>query len=266
MKRNPSFKLRNLNIPVVLAILLVHVMAAIAPFYFSWSALLVFLVLTPISTLSVTLCYHRLLTHRSFDTPKWFEYLLTIVTTLSWQGGPMTWVGNHRIHHKYSDMEGDPHTPNDGFSWSHLWWMLFNSPDDPRKVTLDLQRDNVMVWIDKLFWLPQVVLGIVLYYTLGLECLLWGVGLRTVCVFHFTWFVNSAAHTWGYRNFETNDNSRNLWWVAILSFGEGWHNNHHHQQSSAQHGMMPGEFDFTYQVIRFLEKVGLASKVIQPRP
>lgn len=266
MKRNPNFRWSNLNVTVTLAIVIVHIMAIMAPFYFSWDAFWAFLALTLLTTLGVTLCYHRFLTHRSFKTYKWFEYLLTIITCLSWQGGPMTWVGNHRIHHRYSDEEGDPHTPKEGFDWSHILWMFFNSSEDPKEMARDLGRDPIMVLIDRFFWVPQVALGIYLYYVGGISCLLWGIGLRTVVVFHGTWFVNSAAHTWGYRNFETNDNSRNLWWVALFSLGEGWHNNHHQQQGSAAHGMRWYEIDITYWVICFLEEIGLAWDVKRPIP
>lgn len=270
----------RLDWPVVLGIAGMHIGCLFAPFYFSWSALGVALFFAWLTGgIGITLCFHRLLTHRSFKTPKWFEYLITSIGCLAWQGGPIQWVGVHRLHHKHADEELDPHTPKHGFTWSHALWCMHRQPEgrDPKDAAMDLQRDAGLRLLNKYFWVPQFLLLPVLYAggelaaymglgTSGLSWFLWGVCVRTVFVYHATWFVNSAAHTWGYRNYETNDISTNLWWVALVSFGEGWHNNHHAHQRSAAHGLRWYEFDLTYWVIRLLARVGLAKDVVLPEP
>ncbi|HEX7010008.1 MAG TPA: fatty acid desaturase [Phycisphaeraceae bacterium] len=265
--------------PVVIGIGTLHAGSLLGPLYFSWSAVLAAAALVWLTGgLGITLCYHRLLTHRSFKTPKWFEYFLTILGCMAWQGGPIQWVGTHRIHHKHSDQELDPHTPKHGFTWAHIFWCMHKESEGQvaADAAKDLQRDPVMRLIDRYFWLPQLFLAGALYgighglaaagfHTSGLSWLIWGVCVRTVVVYHGTWFVNSASHTWGYRNFNTRDHSTNLWWVALLSFGEGWHNNHHAFQRSAAHGLRWFEFDATYLTIRLLGWMGLAWDIVLPQ-
>ncbi len=272
--------LRRLNYFVVAVMVLIHAVAALAllPSLFSWSGLALCLLFIWISGgLGVTLCYHRLLTHRSFKTPKWFEYFLTTCACLSWQGSPVEWVGMHRLHHKHSDTDHDPHSPQHGFTWAHIFWMLYREIEglSARDAAKDLLRDPGMRIIDRLYWLPQLILAAGLFAagwaldgtTLGLSWVVWGVALRTVLVFHTTWFVNSASHTWGYQNYkDTGDHSTNLWWVALLGFGEGWHNNHHAHPRSAAHGLRWFEFDATWLTIRALSWVGLARDIHLPKP
>lgn len=255
-----------------------HIICILAffPMFFSWSGLIIAFALWCIcGGWGICIGYHRLLTHRSFATPKWFEYFLTLLGTMNWQGGPIRWVGVHRIHHKESDGDLDPHSPQHGFTWAHMFWTVMKDPEgvDPYAVTKDLQRDSTMVWIDRYFYIPLFLLAPVLFglgwwllgtWQGGMSWVVWGVAVRTVFGYHATWFVNSAAHTWGYRNFKTKDGSRNNWWVALLSFGEGWHNNHHAQQRSAAHGMRWWEIDLSYMTIRVFELVGLAKRVVRP--
>ncbi len=253
-------------------------MLALVPAFFHWSGLLLmFFMFFVNGCLGVCLGYHRLLTHRSLRTPRAVEYALTILGTLSYQGSPLQWVGTHRIHHRESDGPGDPHSPQHGFTWAHVLWCFYKHPDgyDPLDFTKDLQRDRGMLLIDRFFYVPQIVLAGLLFglgwialgtWQGGMCWMIWGVAVRTTVLFHATWFVNSAAHTWGYRNFETKDGSRNNWWVALISFGEGWHNNHHAQQRSAAHGMKWWEFDPTYWIIVLMERIGLAQRVVRPKP
>ena len=272
---------RALDWPVVIGLVAVHLGCLAAPFYFSWSALAVACVFAWLSAgLGITLCYHRLLTHRSFKTPKWFEYLLTTLGCLACQGGPIQWVGTHRIHHQHSDMPNDPHSPTHGFAWAHVFWCMHKNqgamPWTACSAAQDLCRDRGMRLINKFYIVPQLLA--LLFCALGgewaaqfgweisgLSWVFWGVCVRTVFVYHMTWFVNSAAHTWGYRNYQTNDNSTNLWWVALASFGEGWHNNHHGDQRAASHGRRWFELDPTYWTIRLLGWVGLAKDIVRPR-
>ncbi len=272
----------GINWSTSLGIGLMHVvaLAAFIPGLFHWSALLLVPIIYYLAGgLGICLCYHRLLTHRSFQTSKPVEYFLTILGTLSWQGGPIRWVGTHRIHHAESDGPDDPHSPQHGFTWSHIFWCFYKWPDgrDPFHVTRDLQRDKFLVLIDKYFYIPQFFLAAILFalgwwvlgdtlggWQGGLCWVVWGVAVRTVFTYHATWFVNSASHTWGYRNFKTGDGSKNNWWVALLSFGEGWHNNHHAQQRSAAHGMRWWEIDTTWWVILLMEKLRIAKRVVRP--
>jgi stearoyl-CoA desaturase (delta-9 desaturase) len=275
-----GIELEHLNWPVVIGIAGIHVLGLLAfvPQFFSWSGVGIMLLLIWMTGgLGITLCYHRLLTHRSFKTPKWFEYLLTSLACMAWQGGPVDWVGTHRIHHKHSDEPDDPHSPSqDGFAWAHVFWCMHRQTDGMRAedAAKDLLRDPGQRWLNRFFYLPQFGLVGLLYllgwwaggHALAWSWIVWGVGLRTVLVYHGTWFVNSATHTWGYRNFETKDQSTNLWWVALVSFGEGWHNNHHAHQRSAAHGLKWYELDMTYWTIRLLGKIGLARDIVLPDP
>ncbi len=270
----------NLNFKIISALAVMHLIAIMAvwPTLFSWTGLILFGVFSWLTACAgITLCYHRLLTHRSFRTPKWFEKVLTICASLAWQGGPITWVGMHRLHHKHSDTDHDPHSPQHGFSWAHILWMLQKTTDGltPEDAARDLQRDQWMVLAERYFWLPQIVLAAVLLgigwaiggWSLGVSWVVWGVALRCIFVFHSTWFVNSAAHTWGYQNYKhTGEKSTNLWWVAILSWGEGWHNNHHAHPRSASHGLRWFEIDLTWWMIRVMSWVGLARDMNLPKP
>ncbi|MDH3743946.1 MAG: fatty acid desaturase [Acidobacteriota bacterium] len=270
---------RSLNWGVLVGIGAMHVGSLLAPFFFTWSGLVVACFLYWVSgCLGVTIGYHRLLTHRSFKTPKWFEYFLTACACLAWQGGPVQWVGVHRIHHAHSDTDGDPHTPSHGFAWSHVFWCMFKEAEGRRAADAakDLLRDRGLRFLDRHFRWPQLALMLFLFgagelagsFGLfaadGASWVVWGVFVRTVFLYHSTWFVNSASHTWGYRNFATDDNSTNLWWVSLLSFGEGWHNNHHAYQRSVAHGMRWFELDVSYLIIRTFSKMGLAWDLILP--
>ena len=275
-----GLSLRQLDWPIVIGIILLHAGCLLAPFYFSWSGLIVAGVLVWVTgPLGITICYHRLLTHRSFRTPKWWEYLMTICGCLASQGGPVQWVGTHRMHHKHSDEDLDPHSPKHGFAWSHVFWCLYRSeifPWTAAHAARDLRRDRGMRLIDRFNVVPQLILVALCFLggtwaahlganTSGLSWIIWGVCVRTVFVYHATWFVNSATHTWGYRNYDTADGSTNLWWVALLSFGEGWHNNHHGDQRAASHGRRWFELDLTYWTILLLGVVGLARDIVPPR-
>ena len=266
---------RNLSWIVIGGIGLMHAVAVLAfwPQLFSWSGLGICLGLIYLTSgVGVTLGFHRLLTHRSFKTPRWFEYVVTVCGCLAWQGGPANWVGMHRLHHRHSDDDLDPHSPKHGFTWAHILWTLHRDYEGlPLKTAaMDLLRRPGMRWLNKLFWVPQLLLTALLFglgwwiggVWLGLSWVVWGVAVRTVYVFHTTWFVNSASHTWGYQNYgDTGEHSTNLWWVALLTFGEGWHNNHHAHPRSAAHGLRWFEIDPTYWLIRVLGWVGLARKI-----
>jgi stearoyl-CoA desaturase (delta-9 desaturase) len=210
--------------------------------------------------------YHRLLTHRSYKTPKWIEYFLATCGSLALEGGPMFWVATHRIHHQFSDKDGDPHTPRDGKWWSHIGWMLVGNAthcnvDECSRYAPDICKDWYLVWLSKYHYVPLAIVSILLLAFGGLPFLLWGVFFRVTMGLHATWMVNSLTHFWGSRRFATRDGSRNNWLVAFLSFGEGWHNNHHAHPTSARHGLAWYEIDLSWWEIRCLEIAGLATSV-----
>jgi fatty-acid desaturase len=220
-----------------------HIGALVALFVFSWKALLLALVLGWVAgSLGIGMGYHRLLTHRGYKTPKWVEYFLTICGTLALEGGPIFWVATHRMHHQNTDREGDPHSPRHGGLWAHMGWILTgrtmqNNAPDLLSYVPDLRKDSFHLWISRWHWIPITALGAVLLVVGGWQYLLWGIFFRTVIGLHSTWLVNSATHMWGRRRFSTNDTSKNNLWVAILTFGEGWHNIHHAHPQAARHGL-----------------------------
>lgn len=258
----------KLNPSVFWGLLFFHVGAIGAFFCFSWQNFFLFLFLYWLTDcVGITLCYHRYLTHRGFEMPKWLEYTCVVIATLTSQGGPIQWVATHRCHHAFSDQEGDPHSPRDGFWWSHMLWFVYMNPvleshEFYEKYAPDLMKDRFYRFLLKYDWISQVVLGVILFLIGGLPWVFWGVFLRTVVALHATWLVNSASHIWGYQNFKnTRDNSKNLWWVALLSWGEGWHNNHHAHPRSARHGMKWWELDVTYGVILLFSWLKLAKNI-----
>jgi stearoyl-CoA desaturase (delta-9 desaturase) len=251
----------KMNWTTTVVLVLFHIGAIAALFMFSWPRLATAVALYWISVgLGISLGYHRLHTHRSFRVPQALEYLLAFFGTLTLEGGPIFWVATHRIHHSRSDQPGDPHSPRDGAWWAHVGWILLGDSKhaDTRamaKFAPDLAKHRFYVWLNNYHWLPMVLLGVALLAIGGIPLMLWGTCLRVVIGLHATWLVNSATHLWGSRRFATNDDSRNNWWVALMTFGEGWHNNHHAHPTSARHGLAWYELDLswiTLYVLRFL--------------
>ena len=246
---------------------LFHVGAIAALFFFTWKALLVAVALYWVSgSLGIGICYHRLLTHRGYKTPRWVEYILTVCATLALEGGPIFWVATHRIHHQFSDKEGDPHSPLDGKWWAHVGWILIGKSMHHDASTLahyvpDLAKDRFHVWITRFHYVPMIVLGFVLLAVGGWPFVFWGIFARTVFTLHATWLVNSATHVWGSRRFATRDHSTNNFLVALVTFGEGWHNNHHAHPTSARHGLKWYEADLNWYGIWVMKKLRLARQV-----
>lgn len=246
---------------------LFHIGAVAALFMFSWRNLAVAAILYYVATgLGISMGYHRLHTHRSYKVPLWLEYFFALCGSLTLEGGPIFWVATHRLHHQYSDLPGDPHSPNDGAFWSHVGWILFgetnhNNTKLMSKYAPDLARHPFYVWLNDYHWIPGTVLGLALLAIGGLPMMLWGICLRVVVGLHATWLVNSATHMWGGRRFATRDGSRNNWWVAAISFGEGWHNNHHAHPTSARHGLAWYEFDPSWLLVKALRFFGVAKAV-----
>lgn len=265
------------NWPIIIFMLIVHagVLLAFIPGTFSWAGVGLALFLHWVTGgLGITLGFHRLITHRSFEAPKWLEYFLVLFGTLTCQGGPIDWVGLHRMHHLYSDQAKDPHDAHKGFWWSHIGWLFYKNPGskDIPKFTKDIADDPVYQFCQSYMLPIQIVLGVLLYFVgeaytpgLGWSFVIWGIFVRLVLVYHCTWFVNSATHKFGYKTYDAGDLSTNCWWVALTTYGEGWHNNHHAFQYSARHGMAWWEIDITWMTIQLLSLVGLAKNIKLPK-
>jgi fatty-acid desaturase len=283
----------RLKTDALVGFLLCHSLAVLAlfPYFFSWTGVFLFVAGTIVfGVLGLNVGFHRLLTHRGFSCPLWFERVLAILGTCSLEFSPALWVAIHRRHHHFSDEENDPHSPNHGLFWAHFGWLLKRSGDmKSRPLTdryaRDLMRDPLYAFLErKKNWITVAFAVWLMFFAAGAfgvlatggsqaeavqfgwSLLVWGGALRTIFVWHTTWSVNSIAHVWGYRNYDTADNSRNNVLVGILAGGEGWHNNHHADPTSARHGHQWWEFDFSWQMIRALRAVGLVWDVAQPSP
>ena len=254
---------KGLNWITTLTVILFHIGAFAALFMFNWRAFLTAVFLYWMATgLGISMGYHRLHTHRGYKCPLWLEYFFAICGTLTLEGGPLFWVAVHRVHHQHSDQHGDPHSPRDGFFWSHMGWIMFgdgnhNNTKLMSKYCPDLAKHRFYRILNTWHWVPMVVLAAILFAIGGLPMMFWGIFVRVVFGLHATWLVNSATHLWGGRRFATRDDSRNSWWVAILTFGEGWHNNHHANPTSIRHGLAWYEVDHSWILANILERVGL---------
>jgi stearoyl-CoA desaturase (delta-9 desaturase) len=277
--------------PYLGAFVVYHAVAllAVLPWLFNWGSVAVCVAgFYVFGTLGINLCFHRLLTHSSFKCPKWLEHFLAILGVCCLQDTPARWIAVHRKHHQHSDEQPDPHSPLVGFFWGHMDWLVRHNDDLERldlyeryakdilrdRFYLKLERNLMWVWINLAQWAVFYLAGFAIGWAtgeswldgvqLGLSLLVWGVFVRTVCVWHITWSVNSLSHMWGYRNYETDENSRNNVFVGLVSNGEGWHNNHHADPRSARHGHRWWELDNTWLTIRVLAFVGLAKDVVPP--
>lgn len=263
---------------------------ALFPMFFNWTAVIVAVIAARLfGLIGINIGYHRLLTHRGFKCPKWLEHTFVVVAICCAEDTPARWVAIHRRHHEKSDEQPDPHSPLAGFFWGHIGWLLVKNPDLSRlgiydRYAKDILRDPFYVALERNFWQLKILLiqvnifflagliGMLLWggswseaVQFALSIVIWAVFVRTVFVWHQTWAVNSVTHIWGYRNYATDEDSRNNLFIGYLAHGEGWHNNHHADQRSARHGHRWWEFDTTYLTIRLLEKCGLVWDIVQPR-
>lgn len=248
----------------------VHIGALVSLAYFSWTNFAVMFVLYVLTGFGITVGYHRLLAHRSFRVPRWLERSLVALGAVALQGGPATWVSDHRQHHFHSDQDDDPHDINRGLFFAHMGWIFYLRADEAerrrkRRYARDLARDPYYRWLDRYHYIPGFTLGAVLFLAGGLPLFLWGFCTRLTLLYHSTWLVNSAAHAWGYRCFADAKGANN-WLVALLAFGEGWHNNHHAWPGSARHGLRPWEIDISWWLIATLRSLRLAREVAVYRP
>lgn len=277
---------------ILIGIVFYHAVSLLAfvPWFYSWTGVVACVLgCYFFGTLGINIGYHRLLTHRGFRCPKWLERTLVLLGVCNVQEAPAFWVAVHRRHHQYADDEPDPHSPLVSFLWAHVGWVCVEKPGEERNALAarhasDLLTDPLQRWLQGHGWYFVNLLSWMIFFGVGYSgaliageptpealrfgasLLLWGVFVRTVLVWHITWSVNSVTHLWGYRTYETNDQSRNNLLVGFISNGEGWHNNHHADPTSARHGHQWWELDVAYLTIRFLGFLGLAQNIANPSP
>lgn len=262
--------------PMITAIIVVfHLVALAAIFTFNWQAFWLFVAFYFITGFGITLGFHRYLTHKAFKLRQPAHFLFSLFGTLALQGGPISWVATHKLHHAQSDQPRDPHTPRQGVLWSHLLWNFYYHPEliteeHFKRFAPELYTDKTVVFLERNFFVLNVFVALAMLATgwaiggldLGLSFLVWGFFLRVVVVWHVTWLVNSACHIFGYQNYSVSDTSQNCWWVAMTSFGEGWHNNHHADQRAARNGHRWFEIDITYILLKSLYYMGQAYDLV----
>ena len=262
-------KWNSRDIGTAVVVVAMHLFCLLAPFVFNWAAFWVAVGLYVVTgLLGITLSFHRHLSHRSFKLPKWLEYFFAYCGVQALQGNPIDWVSTHRYHHQFCDSERDPHSPLEGFWFSHMSWLFDTNTvierwGKPNNVG-DLEKQPFYRFLRSTYVVHPVALAVLLYAMGGFPFIVWGMGVRIVWVYHITWLVNSACHVWGKQAWDTRDLSRNNWWVALLAFGEGWHNNHHAFEFSARHGLEWWQIDMTWYAVRLLQAIGLATDVKLP--
>jgi len=235
-------------------------------FPFSWTLVAVCLATYSLMVFGITAGYHRYFSHRTYKTSRAFQFVLAWLGAMSMQKGVLWWSAHHRHHHRFSDQHGDIHSPGlQGFLWAHIGWILApNNEATNLKAVPDLAKFPELRWLNTYHLVPSFVLGGVLFALGGLPWLVWGLFVSTVICWHVTFMINSLTHMFGRRRYVTKDDSRNSLILAILTFGEGWHNNHHYYQSSTRQGFFWWEFDPTYYVLRLLALVGIVWELREP--
>lgn len=224
---------------------------------FSWELVGVAVLTYAIRMFGITGVYHRYFSHNAYKTSRVFQFILGWIGAIAMQKGPLWWAAHHRNHHKFSDTEKDLHSPKDGFWHSHMFWFLRNDHNDfDAKMIKDYTKYPEIVWLDKYHWLPPLSFAIVLGL-ISWPVLVWGYGVANFISGHATWTINSLAHVFGSQRFKTGDTSRNNFWLAIITFGEGWHNNHHYYRHSANQGFYWWEIDLTFYVLKLFSYIGL---------
>lgn len=218
--------------------------------------------------LLVTIVYHRYFSHRSFKTSRWFQFILAALATTTVQKGVLWWAAHHRHHHRESDQPGDIHSPAlGGFWWSHVGWILSRKYDETRFESIrDFAAYPELRWLNRYYLVPPVLYATGLFLLGGFPWLIWGFFISTVLLWHGTFTINSLSHVFGRRRYRTTDTSRNNWLLALVTCGEGWHNNHHYYQNTANQGWFWWEIDLSYYVLRLLNALGLVWELRTPRP
>jgi stearoyl-CoA desaturase (delta-9 desaturase) len=236
----------------------------LVPFSWRWVALC--LTLYVVRMFAITAGYHRYFAHRSYKMKRLPQFLMALLGTTATQKGALWWAAHHRVHHRHSDQPQDVHSPVlEGFWQSHVGWILSDAHDETRwELIPDLTRYPELVWLNRFHLVPAVALGAGLALVGGLPAFFWGFALSTVLLWHGTFFINSLAHVWGARRYSTTDDSRNNFWLALITLGEGWHNNHHAYMSATRQGFFWWEIDLSYYALKTLSWLGIVSDLRQP--
>jgi stearoyl-CoA desaturase (delta-9 desaturase) len=243
----------------------IYAMTMLWQSYVGWLDVSLMFIFYIVSGLGITVGFHRMLTHKSFEASRPVKAIFMIMGCLAFEGDPMSWASTHIQHHAHSDGEDDPHSPLEGLWHAHAGW-LFNYTNNIDVYGSWLKRDATVVWVSR-YWLLWAGLGLLIPTLIaGWSGLIWGGLVRIFLTHHVTWSVNSICHTFGRRDYETRDASRNNFIVGLLAFGEGWHNNHHAFPRSAFHGLRWYQIDFSGYLIRAMEKIGLVWNVVRVKP
>jgi len=254
------------HLAFVIPLILLHI-ACLAVFWVGASplAVTVFAATTFVQVFGITAGFHRLLAHRAYRTSRPFQFVMALFGVLAGQNGPLWWVAHHRHHHSYADRNGDTHSPRDGLFWSHMGW-LFSERTIPlrRDLVRDLARQPEMLLLERHYYLVTLGYAGLLFAFGGWQLVVWGSVLSTVFTYHAIWSANSVCHRFGSRRFPTNDDSRNNFFVALVTLGDGWHHNHHFSPYSARHGFRWWEIDINYAVLRVLAALGLVWDLKMP--
>lgn len=245
----------------------------------SWSAVIACAVMYAVRMFGITAGYHRYFSHRTYKTSRIFQFLLAWLGACAVQRGPLWWAAHHRFHHKFADTTEDRHSPSrQGFWWSHVGWFLSNGHQHTEHdLVPDLTANRELTFIDEYYWLPPISLAILLWTsgtllkhyaptmdTNGFQLFVWGFIISTILLYHATFAVNSVCHGIGRRRFDTKDDSRNCYWVALMTFGEGWHNNHHFCPASERQGFYRWEIDVSHYLLVVLSKLGIVWNLQSP--
>jgi stearoyl-CoA desaturase (delta-9 desaturase) len=216
-------------------------------------------------SMTLTLTLHRFFSHRTFKTPRWFQFVLAVYSCHALQGGPLWWTHNHRLHHKHTDGPDDPHSPAvHGMWYGYLGWLLQDLRYADRTIIRDLTKYRELELLERVWWLPPLVTAGLCYYFLGMSGLIFAFCIPVIMLFHFVCCINTIGHRFGSQRFDTGDDSRNNFVLGFISMGDGWHNNHHRVPYSAKQGFAWYEVDMVYYTIRLMGLLGLASNIRMP--
>lgn len=259
---------RRINLSKSLPFFAIHAIAIAGVFLvpFSWEMVALCIGLYVVRMFAITAGYHRYFSHRTYKMARVSQFLMAVLGSMSVQKGALWWAANHRWHHRFSDQEQDIHSPlRTGFWWSHVGWILGTGHDETLWDQIpDLAKYPELRWINRFHLLPAVALGVSLYLLGGMPAFIWGFCVSTVFLWHGTFTINSLSHVFGSRRYVTTDTSRNNFWLALITLGEGWHNNHHCYMSSTNQGFFWWEIDCSYYVIKTLSWVGITSDLRKP--
>ncbi len=259
---------KNYRVSSVILFVALH-LSCLAVFFvpFRWSYVAIAAGLYFLRMFGVTAGYHRYFSHRSYKLARVPQFLMAFLAETSGQKGVLWWAAHHREHHQFSDTPQDVHSPaQKGFWWAHMGWIMSDDYDDHDPALIrDYGKFAELRWLDRNYLIPPALLGAAIYLLGGLPVFIWGFVASTVCLYHGTFTINSLAHVWGTRRFDTHDDSRNNFTLALITMGEGWHNNHHKFMYACRQGLRWWEVDCTFYVLKAMSWVGITKELRKAR-